>query len=110
MNETEFILALAKTTKAYKWSVQSNKSLTGTAQNGKDRGKKFDPLTAVCRSTGNGTYGSTSRGQKSAAKQLDVSTTLATNVVNATKATSNRGNYQVLRGRMKQALGVSVNT
>ena len=57
MNETEFILALAKTTKAYKWTVQSNKSLTGTAQNGKDR-----------------------------------------------------GNYQVLRGRMKQALGVSVNT
>ncbi len=106
MNETEFILALARTVKAYKWHV-SGKRLTGVARNGKDRGQTFDPLTAVCRSTGNGTYGSNVRGQKTAARRLGVSTTLATNVINATKASSNRGNYQVLRGRMKQALGVS---
>tara|TARA_Y100000310_G_scaffold65019_1_gene60539 strand:- start:1722 stop:2057 length:336 start_codon:yes stop_codon:yes gene_type:complete len=106
MNETGFILALEKTTKAYSWSVNGKNQLLGVARNGADRGRTFSPLTAVCRYTGNGTFRDTKRGQRSAARNLSVSTTLADNVVNAGKAASNRGNYQVLRGRMKQALGV----
>jgi hypothetical protein len=107
MNETRFILVLEKTTKAYNWAVDGKNHLLGVARNGADRGRTFSPLTAVCRFTGNGTFRDTKRGQKSAARNLSVSTTLADNVVNAGKAASNRGNYQVLRGRMKQALGVN---
>jgi len=107
MNETQFILTLEKTTKAYRWSVNGKNQLLGVARNGADRGRTFSPLTAVCRYTGNGTFRDTKRGQRSAARNLSVSTTLADNVVNAGKASSNRGNYQVLRGRMKLALGVN---
>ena len=107
MNETRFILALSRTTKAYNWSVDRKNNIVGVARTGDDRGRAFSPLTALCRFTRNGTYRDTKRGQRSAAENLSVSTTLATNVVNASKASSNRGNYQVLRGRMKQALGVN---
>ena len=48
MPETQFLIALSQTTSAYKWGVEG-KTIVGTAKNGKTRGKKFDPVTAVCR-------------------------------------------------------------
>ena len=105
MTESQFLVALSHTTSAYRWSVD-NKNIVGTAKNGKTRGKKFDPITAVCRSTGKGTYASTCRGKSRAATKLGVTQTLAKNVSNATQATSNRGNGQVLRGKIRQVLGV----
>jgi hypothetical protein len=105
MTETQFLMALSQTTKSYRWSVEG-KDIVGTAKNGKTRGKKFDPLTAVCRSTGQGTYAYTCRGRKSAASKLGIGTTLASNVSQAAKAVSNRGNGQVLRGKIRQVLGV----
>ena len=51
MTESQFLVALSQTTSAYKWTVD-NKKIVGTAKNGKTRGKKFDPVTAVCRSVG----------------------------------------------------------
>ena len=105
MTETQFLMALSQTTKSYNWSLDG-KTIVGTAKNGKTRGKKFDPLTAVCRSTGQGTYASTCRGKKSAASKIGVSATLASNVSQAVRATSNRGNGQVLRGKIRQVLGV----
>ena len=105
MTETQFLVELSKTTGAYSWSVDG-KQIVGTAKNGKTRGKKFDPMTAVCRSTGKGTYPSTCRGKCSAATKLGVTQSLAQNVSNATQARSNRGNDQVLRGRIRQVLGV----
>jgi phage terminase large subunit-like protein len=105
MTETQFLVALSQTTTAYKWTVD-NKQIVGTAKNGKTRGKKFDPVTAVCRSVGKGTYASTCRGKKQAASKIGLTDTLAKNVSSATQAKSNRGNYQVLRGRMRQVLDV----
>ncbi len=105
MTESQFLVALSQTTDAYKWSV-TNKKIVGTAKNGKTRGKSFDPVTAVCRSTGKGTYSSTCRGKKQAATKLGLTTVLAENVSNAAQAKSNRGNYQVLRGKMRQVLDV----
>tara|TARA_R100000808_G_scaffold16552_1_gene37291 strand:- start:2807 stop:3124 length:318 start_codon:yes stop_codon:yes gene_type:complete len=105
MTETQFLLELSKTVGSYRWSVDGKK-IVGTAKNGKTRGKKFDPITAVCRSTGKGTYASTCKGKSKAATKLGVTKTLAENVSNATQGTSNRGNGQVLRGRIRQVLGV----
>lgn len=105
MTETKFLLALSKTTGAYKWQVKNN-NITGVAKNGKTRGQAFDPLTAVCRSTGNGTYSNSSRGRKNAGKKLGATSVLVKNVEAATKAQSNRGNCQTLRGKMRQVLGV----
>ena len=105
MTETQFLVALSQTTGAYKWSLEG-KTIVGTAKNGKTRGKKFDPMTAVCRSTGKGTYSSTCKGKKQAANKLGLTSTFTTNVSSATQAKSNRGNYQVLRGRIRQVLDV----
>ena len=105
MTETQFLIALSQTTSAYKWSVEG-KTIVGTAKNGKTRGKKYDPVTAVCRSTGKGEYASTCRGKKQAATKLGLTSTLTTNVSSAAQAKSNRGNYQVLRGKIRQVLDV----
>ena len=100
MTETQFLMALNKTTTAYTWTVEGKK-IVGTAKNGKTRGKKFNPLTAVCRSSGLGN-GTTTQ----AAKKLVVTTSLKYSIVGATTASSNRGNYQVLRGKIRQVLEV----
>jgi len=103
MNEIQFLLALQKTQKSYKWQLRGKK-IRGVARNGNDRGELFDPITAVSRYTGNGTYEVTQRGRKRAGKSTGLSTTLTHNVIHASDAKSNRGNSQVLRGRIKQIL------
>ena len=105
MTETQFLLSLSRTTKSYRWYVQGNK-IRARARNGKTRGQVFDPVTAVARFTGHGNYGVNQKGRKAAGKATGLTPLLTTSVVNATEAKSNRGNGQVLRGRMRQVLGV----
>ena len=105
MTETQFLLALQKTKKSYKWHISGNK-IRGVARNGKDRGELFDPVTAVARFTGHGTYRVNQRGRKAAGKANGLTTTLTSNLINATEATSNRGIDQVLRGRIRQTLNL----
>tara|TARA_Y100000310_G_C20464384_1_gene706906 strand:- start:85 stop:414 length:330 start_codon:yes stop_codon:yes gene_type:complete len=104
-SETQFLLALQKTQKSYRWYLAGNK-IRGRARNGKDRGEVFDPVTAVSRYTGKGTYEVTQRGRKRAGKSTGLSATLTNTVVNAADAMYNHGGSQVLRGRMKQILGL----
>jgi len=104
MNEIQFLLTLQKTKKSYKWHVQSGHKIRGVARNGKDKGELFDPLTAVSRYTGNGTYEVTQRGRKRAGRSTGLSPTLTNTVIQASDAKSNRGGSQVLRGRIKQIL------
>lgn len=105
MTETRFILALSKTIKAYSWRIKNNK-IVGVARNGKTRGQVFDPLTAVCRFKGKGTFSNTVRGRKKAATKIGVEEILLRNVQDAVTAKSNRGHSQTLRGKIRQALGV----
>jgi len=105
MNEIQFLLELQKTKKSYKWHVTKNK-IRGVAKNGKDKGELFDPVTAVSRYTGNGTYEVTQRGRKRAGKSAGLSTTLTNTVIDASDARNNRGGSQVLRGRIKQVLEI----
>ena len=80
MTETQFLMALNKTTTAYTWTVEGKK-IVGTAKNGKTRGKKFAPVTAVCRSTGKGTYASTCKGKKSIPSRISLDAFTATIIV-----------------------------
>ena len=105
MTETQFLLTLAQTTKSYKWYLEGNK-IRAKARNGKDKGSIFDPLTAVARFTGHGTYRVNQRGRKAAGKASGLTTTLTSNLANATEANSNRGIDQVLRGRIRQTLNI----
>ena len=105
MNQLTFLMNLSNTRKAYKWSV-NGKDIVAVAKNGADTGKKFDPITATCRYTTNKTYPNTKRGRQIAANTLGLSKSLSAGVQDATKATTNRGSSQVLRGRIKQVLGL----
>ena len=105
MTEMQFLLTLQKTKKSYEWHLSGNK-IRGKVKNGKDRGELFDPLTAVSRYTGNGTYDVTKRSRQRAGRSLGISTTLTNTIVGAADAKSNRGSEQVLRGRIKQILGL----
>ena len=105
MTETQFLLKLAQTTKSYSWYLDGNK-IRAKARNGKDRGQVFDPVTAVARFSGHGTYRVNQRGRKAAGKANGMNTTLASNLVNATEAISNHGIDQVLRGRIRQTLNL----
>ena len=106
MTEIQFLLALSDTTKAYKWYLKGNK-IRAKARNGKTKGQVYDPITAGARSAGHGDYSVNQRGRKAAGKASELTSTLSNSVVQATEATCNRGNYQVLRGRIKQVLGLN---
>ena len=105
MSETRFLLALGKTQKSYKWYL-AGKKIRAKARNGKDKGDTFDPINAVSRYTRNGTYEVTKRGRQRAGKSTGVSNTLTNTMICATDAKCNRGGSQVLRGRIKQILGL----
>ena len=105
MTEIQFLLTLSQTTKSYNWYLDGNK-IRAKARNGRDRGEVFDPVTAVARFTGHGTYGVNQKGRKAAGKATGLTSSLTTSVVNATEAKSNRGNGQALRGRIRQVLNV----
>jgi hypothetical protein len=103
MNEIQFLLTLQKTKKSYNWQLLGKK-IRGMARNGTDKGELFDPVTAVSRYTGNGTYEVTQRGRNRAGKSTGLSSTLTNTVIEAADAKHNRGGSQVLRGRIKQIL------
>ncbi len=101
MTETQFLLDLSKTTKAYRWSFdgQDGKEIIGVSRSG---GQVFDPITAVHRYNRCGTEFKTNV----AGDTLGMSTTLVHSVQDAAAGVSNRGNAQVLRGKIRTALGI----
>ena len=101
MNQEQFFQTLAQTINSYKWAYEGNQ-VVGVARNGADRGKTFNPVTAVARTQRLGTYANTKRGTITAANQLGLSQGTASSVL----CTSNRGNAQVVRGRTLRSLGI----
>ena len=105
MTETRFLLALSKTLKAYRWEIVKNR-IVGTARNGKTRGLRFDPVTAICRSNGRGTFTDTTRGRKKAANKIGINSCTLRNLEDAVVAKNNRGHSQTLRGKIRQTLNI----
>ena len=105
MSETKFIRELTKTTKPYSWKILNNTN-SGVARNGKTRGLSFDPVSALCRFYGKGTFSNTCKGRKQAASKIGIQNCMLKNVEDSVTAKSNRGHSQTLRGKIRQVLEV----
>jgi len=99
MTQTEFISALNRVTRSYKWSYVNN-TLVGVAKNGELRGCTFNPITAVARTLRVGTYSNDANGTTRAGRALGLSQEL----VDAILSSSNRGHAQIVRGKMLNVL------
>lgn len=95
MNQYDFLDALGYFAADYNWEYVDNR-LTGVSRRGRNRGKTFNPVTAVANSYGLGFYPSNKRGTERAARALGITQELA----NAVYSQSNRGHAQIVRGKM----------
>jgi hypothetical protein len=106
MKELNFLIELSKTEQAYDWRVYGSNKIVAVAKNGKTKGYKFDPVTALCRSKGLGVYQNTRGGRRAAARKLGITPSMLTQIENATLSRSNRGHGQALRGKIRQVVGL----
>ena len=105
MESNEFYSTLSSLPKSYNFGVQ-DKKITGTTSRGSARGVTFNPVTVVAyRETGE-VYGTNKRDTLRAGKALGLTREFTNHVYNATAGVSNRGNTQVVRGKIRSALGV----
>jgi hypothetical protein len=103
MENNEFYAALTQLPKSY---FNTTGDLTGTITGGQQRGTTVNPVTAVAyRATGQ-VYGTNKRETLRAGKALGLNRYFTETVYNAITSGSNRGNTQVVRGKVKSALGV----
>ena len=99
MTQEEFLTELSGVFSRYEWTYVNN-TLQAVVRRGRDKGLVCNPITAVARTTGTGTYPSTKRGTLRAAKALGITEQLALAVLSR----SNRGHAQIVRGKMLEAL------
>lgn len=105
MESNEFYNALNELPQYYNFGVDGGK-ITGEVRRGNNRGTTVNPVTAVAlRETGN-VYGTNKRDTARAGKAIGLSTQFINHVYNATTGSSNRGNSQVVRGKIRNALEI----
>lgn len=101
MTQAEFLHVLSGLTE-YKW-MDRDGQIVGQVRNGRARGKLFNPVTAVARSTRRASVvGTSERATAQAAQSLG----LPESIANAVRSTANRGYTQVVRGRIQRAVGL----
>ena len=103
MENNEFYTALTKLPKTY---FNTEGQLTGEITGGDYRGEVVNPVTAVAYKATGTVYGTNKRETLRAGKVLGLNREFTNHVYNATVGVSNRGNTQVVRGKIKSALGV----
>ena len=106
MNFSEFYNRLYNIALAYHWDVDNNNKLVATIQSGPARGFTLNPITALAHKSGLGFFRNTREDTEFAASLLGLSRKAARNIYSATLGTYNRGNTQVVRGRIRNALEV----
>lgn len=100
MESNDFYCALTNLPKSFKFSITDNVITTTKS------GQTLNPVTAVAyRETGQ-LYGSNKRETIRAGRALGLDKNFVNHVYNATTSVSNRGNTQVVRGKIRSALGV----
>ena len=105
MESKEFYSSLSSLPKSYNFGLEDNK-ITGRTKRGSARGVTFNPVTAVAyRATGE-VYGTNKRETLKAGKALGLTRQFTSHLYDATTSVSNRGNAQVVRGKIRSALGV----
>ena len=106
MESNEFYTPLASLPQSYHFGVDTANAISGTTNRGSGRGVTFNPVTVVAfRETGE-VYGTNKRETLKAGRALGLNRFFTETVYNATTSGSNRGNTQVVRGKIRSALGV----
>lgn len=101
MESSEFYQALSKLPSSYKFGVDEGNNIVGQY-----RTSSVNPVTALAYKQTGTLYGTNKRETLKAGKALGLTTDFTSHVYNATTGVSNRGNTQVVRGKIKSALGV----
>lgn len=100
MESNEFYQALTRLPGTFKFSIDDNKIV------GLHKTTPVNPITALAYSKTGTLYGTNKRETLRAGKALGLTTDFTNHVYNAATGVSNRGNSQVVRGKIKSALGV----
>ena len=87
----------------FKWTINEDNAIVGTH---KRTGTQFNPVTALAASRGVGTFAQTKRDTLKAGAALGLPRMFVEHAINATNSANNRGNAQVVRGKIRSALGV----
>lgn len=105
MESNDFYSTLAELPSTYQFYLR-DKSIVGTTVRGATKGVVLNPVTAVAyRQTGE-VFANTKRETRRAARALGLTREFADHLYDATTGVSNRGNTQVVRGKIRSALGV----
>ena len=102
MDSNDFYTALTRLPHSY---FNTEGQLTGSIAGGQHRGETVNPITAVAYKATGQVYGTNKRETLRAGKALGLNRQFIETVYNATSAVSNRGNTQVVRGKIRSALG-----
>ena len=103
MESNDFYTALTRLPNSY---FSTEGELTGSIAGGQYRGETVNPITAVAFKTTGTVYGTNKRETLRAGKALGLNRHFTETVYNAITSVSNRGNTQVVRGKIRSALGV----
>jgi len=103
MESKEFYTALTRLPNSY---FNTEGELTGSIAGGQYRGESVNPVTAVAYKATGTVYGTNKRGTLQAGRALGLNKNFTETAYNAITGGSNRGNTQVVRGKIRSALGV----
>ena len=103
MENNEFYTALTRLPNSY---FSTEGQLTGSITGGQYRGETVNPVTAVAYKETGTVYGTNKRETLRAGKALGLNREFVNHVYNATTGVSNRGNAQVVRGKIRNALEI----
>lgn len=106
MESNDFYQKLSETSSTYNWELNNRQTVTATGSRGRVKGMSLNPVTAVAYRQGKGIFASNKRGTLQAGKALGLTRTFTNNLYQATTNYSNRGHSQVVRGKIRSALGV----
>lgn len=100
-NSTKFYKVLKAVKKSYNWSLDENNRIVAT------RGDSvYNPITAIANYLGVATGGNSKRVTIRVARALGFDGDFAEQVYNASNCLTNRGQSQIVRGRVREALGL----
>lgn len=100
IDSSNFYKTLRSLRKSYNWSLDSNNNIVAVRN-----GSVYNPITAIAALVGYHA-GNNKRETLRVARALGMERDFAEQVYGATKCQTNRGNTQIVRGKVRQALGV----
>jgi len=101
VDSTNFYKALRSVRKSYNWSLDENNNIVATRGN-----SIYNPITAIANYLGVRTVGNNKKTTLQVARALGLEKDFAEQVYSATNCLTNRGQSQIVRGRVRRALGL----